>query len=329
MPTRLSHLGLLAAALATATAHADTVWLRPPSGGELYAVEGTIADYTGEALTLVQPTGRPKRYPAERVARIETVYTAPHVAGRQLLEMKKWIDAASRLVAASREESRKWARRQALADLMRSYAALGQTKQAGDLMIALASSDPATPAWSEAPLPWFASDAISVSDARAWLARSEDSARLLGAAWLLGTSDRAIAMTELRTLTRSERPSIARLAEAQLWRLDLQRADDAQVDRWASRVQSLPAILRPGPRHLLAQAYLRQKRYDEAALAALEAPLTGAGSYRLAARSLLLAARSLQKAGHHDEADKLLGEIIQDYADTPWRQDAQSLRKQS
>jgi len=317
---------LILCATGATAATADAIWLRSPSGGQEYAVQGVIVDYTGERLTIRQPGGREKRYPTERVVRIETTHTPAQVAGRKFLREKKWSAAARQLAVASREESRQWVRRQVLEELMQCYEAQGQSKQAGDLMIAIASSDPATLAWRHAPLPWFAADDIPASDARAWLAQSEESARLLGAAWLLGGADRTLARAELRTLTRSQQPAIARLAEAQLWRLDLQQASSVRVDRWASRVKLLPRPLRSGPQHLLAQAYLRQKRYDEAALAALEAPLAGRASHRLAARGLLLAARALHKGGHADEAQTLLAEIIRDYADTPWRQDAQALQ---
>ncbi|MEM6331442.1 MAG: hypothetical protein AAF790_14520, partial [Planctomycetota bacterium] len=155
--------------------------------------------------------------------------------------------------------------------------------------------------------------------------RPEDAARLLGAAWLLNTPQQAAAATQLRSLTRSRQPAIAGLAEAQLWRLSLVRADAAQANRWATRVDALPDALRCGPRHLLAQAYLRQKRYDAAAVAALREPLTGGAPHRLAARGLLLAGRALQAAGRTDEAEALLAEVVRVYSDTPQKQDAQAL----
>lgn len=304
---------------------ADTVTLRSPSGGPSYTVEGTITDYRGGQLTIDQGRGRAKAYPAGRVVRIETTWPDGYQAAKAALDGKQWSAAARGFAAAARAESRPWAKRRLLVDLLRCRLALGEIRRAGDLLIALDTSDPATPAWALAPLPWYASDEVAAAAARVWLARPEESARLLGAAWLLATPDRSAAQAELRSLTRSRRPTIARLAECQLWRLDLLRADRRQTDRWAERVAALPTELAPGPRHLLAQAYLRQKRYDEAALTALEYPLTGRSPHRLAARGLLLAAKALLAASHADEATRLLNEITCDYADTPQRQDAKAL----
>lgn len=305
---------------------ADRVTLAPADpGGREYSVEGAIADYRGDALVLRLGGGGTKSYPTRRVVRIETDWPAGHTDAQRSMGQRDWPRAIGLLTAAGRAEQRPWARRAILVDLLRCRLAAGQWRAAGELLITIDADDPKTLAWRFAPLPWFASDAVGPDDARQWLARSDEAARLLGAAWLLNTSQRGAAQAELRSLARSRRPAIATLAECQLWRLSIVRADESQADRWASRLKSIPSHLTAGPQHLLAQAYLRQKRYDEAALAALEAPLTGRAPHRLAARGLLLAAKATQSAGHQAEPRLLLTEITRDYADTPQRLDAEAM----
>lgn len=324
MPIPLRHISLLVLVIA-ASARCDTVTLRPAaSDGPDYQIEGSITEYTGGEITIEQQ-GRPRSYPADRVVEVKTTWPPAYESGKQSLAQRAWAAAADQFTKANGEETRNWARRIILADLLRAWLAMGQWPRGGDLFIALAASDPQTPAWALAPLPWFASDEVTTRQAEAWLARREESARLLGAAWLLNTAKQSQAIAQIRSLARSPRPEIALLAETQLWRLDVARADSRQTDRWAARFEALPTVLRPGPQHLLAQALLRQKRYDDAALAALEGSFAGDAPHRLTARGLLLAAQALRAADRHDEAQTLLKEILRDYADTPQRQDAEAL----
>lgn len=317
---------LFAIAASPAVACADTVTLAPASpGARAYTVEGTITDYRGDALVIDLGRGSPKSYASTRVEKIETTWPDGYETALEAIKQKDWPRAAQLLTAAARAEKRKWAERVILGELLRVELAAGRWKRAGGLLIALDKSDPTTPAWSLAPLPWFASDQVSQADARAWLDRREESARLLGAAWLLSTPSAGAARAELGSLSRSTRPQIALLAECQLWRTRLAQADDRQADRWARRIEALPPALAAGPQHLVAQAYLRQKRYDEAALATLEAPLSGRAPHRLSARGMVLAARATQAAGRREEARRLLEEVIADYVDTPQRSDAEAM----
>lgn len=321
----------------TRFACADTVTLSPAAAGDRsYVVEGTIIDYRGDRLVMEPErsspgTGNPgtgkKSYPADRVVAFTTAWPAEYETAQQAMRERRWSDAASELRQATRNEKRDWAKRWFATDLMRCQLAMGQASQAGDLLIALDAADPKTPAWQLAPLPWYATNDVSQRDAQKWLNRREEAARLLGAAWLLNTNQRTAARVELQSLARSTHASVAALAECQLWRLNLMQADRRQADRWATRLTAMPTNIAAGPRHLLAQAYLRQKRYDEAALAALRDTLQPNPSHRLKARSLLLAARALIASERTDEAHILLGEILQDYPDTPIEPDAQALLK--
>ena len=276
--------------LATDAARAEDVVYLTPEGqahGRL-AVRGEIVDYTGEAITIAGPTGQPRRYPAERVVNIETKWVDAHQAGRDALAKHDFEAAARRLSEANRAEQRVWARRLILADLMRAYAALGKPEQAGEVLLALVQSDPPTPALAEAPLAWFPDDRVGRAKADAWLAKKDQPvAVLLGASYLLSTSAATDARKALYDLLRQSDPRIVALAEAQLWRSDLPRSDQADVTRWATQAEQLPESLRAGPYYVLGQAYERLGLPDDAALAYLHVPVLFPERRELAARALV------------------------------------------
>ncbi|MEM1303472.1 MAG: hypothetical protein AAGG46_01160 [Planctomycetota bacterium] len=319
----------IAAAIGPA-AHGDTVTIASEvAGGPAYDVAGTIADFRGDVIVIERASGASKSYPADRVVKVETDWPAAYDSAKQSLAKRAWAAAAADINAAMREEQRVWARRQMVADLMRCQMGLGRMPQAGDLLVALHQSDPATPAWRIAPLPWHADDRVPQAKAAEWLADPQrPAARLLGAGWLLATAEQGSALQVLQSLTSSDAPAIRSLATAQLWRASLTQATISQVEAWRQQIAAMPAPLRSGPRHVLAQAYYRLARYDAAALVALEGPLAGAASRELSARGLLLAGRATAKGGHPSEARRLWSEVRDDYADTPQRADATNLLRQ-
>jgi tetratricopeptide (TPR) repeat protein len=309
----------------------DVVYLTPEGQDHgRVGVRGEIVDYTGEAITIAQPTGEPRRYPAARVAKIETPWNDAYVAGRAALAKGDIQTAARQLAEANRTEQRVWARRLILADLMRAYASLGQPEQAGDLLVALAQSDPATPAWDDAPLAWFPDDRVSRAKAESWLAtRDQPAAVLLGASYLLSTSEATEARQALFELVKHPDPRIATLAEALLWRSALLRANADDAARWAARIEQMPEPLRAGPYYLLGQAYDRLGLPDDAALAYLHLPVLYPARRELAARALVDAGRLMSRSGSPDEAAQLWNEVLTNYPDTPQRAEAEQLLKKN
>lgn len=305
--------------------YADTVWLRNKATAGEYAVEGRIVDYTGEWITIERSRGSTKRYRVARIARTEIDWPAEYRQGQELLADHKWAEAAEILSQAASRKQMSWSQRFKMTDLLRCRSALGQPRRAGELFLAIIRSDPSTPAWAYAPLPWYASDAVDSKTAEDWLANSQPAAQLLGAAWLLKGPRQRAASTVLRKLVENEQPQIRTLAAAQLWRLRLTSATTSEADGWAEQIRQMPANLRWGPEHFLAQVLLRQKRYDEAALTALRGPLEARMPHRDAARGLTVGARSLLASGHPGEAERLLEEVRREYGDTPQSQDAEAL----
>lgn len=315
---------------ATAALAEDVAYLTPEGQDQgRLAVRGEIVDYTGEAITITGPTGSTRRYPAERVVEIETQWQDAHKAGRDALAKHDFEAAARQLAEANRAEKRVWVRRLILADLMRADMALGRPDQAGDLLLALMQSDRSTPALAEAPLAWFPDDRVSRAKAEAWLAkRDQPAAVLMGASYLLSTNSATEARQALYDLLRESDSRIVALAQAQLWRSELMRANANDAAKWAAQIEQLPETLRAGPYFVLGQAYERLGLPDDAALAYMHVPVLFPERRELAARALVSAGRLSSRAGNPEEAAAMWSEVLAKYADTPQRTEAEQLLKE-
>ena len=325
---QLKLLSLAIALCTTSVVSGDTVTLAPTAPGAApYSTEGEILDFTGEKLILQGAAGGPRTYPADRVLRVETKWNDKHQNARAAMVKHDYQSAIGLLTAAEREEQRVWVRRMIVAELVQSYAALGEWERAGDLFIALVQSDAATPAYRYAPLAWYATEAVRPEKARTWMAHSDVPASvLLGASYLLTTTgDSQTAAQALRGLASPSDTQVAALAEAQLWRLELHRVTAQGVGRWEQRVGQFPEALRAGSDFIIGEALARLDEHDRAALAYLRVPVLHVENRHLAARALVSAARAINVGGHSDEAHRLLTEVSTDFSDTPQRAEAQAL----
>ncbi len=105
------------------------------------------------------------------------------------------------------------------------------------------------------PIAWRSgarrSDRISVSDldaARERLTSGSPAVQLVAASWLLPSADRAKATAILEKLAnQNERPLIAKLAVANLWRATAPPDVMDQMSQWQTSLAELPMVLRVGP----------------------------------------------------------------------------------
>jgi tetratricopeptide (TPR) repeat protein len=214
-------------------------------------------------------------------------------------------------------ERRPWARRQILHQLMRAFEADGRLEAAGDALVTLVELDPHAPAWTDAPLAWFPHEGFRREKANELIAHGRAADMLLGASYLLSTTDRTRAERVLRQLLTSDNEFIRSLAEAQLWRSRLLDASAEDVARWAVRIEAMPVAVRAGPYFVVAEAWQRLGETDNALLAYLRVPLQYPACRALAARSLVAAARLSVNAGHRQEATRLLRQATSEYAESP------------
>lgn len=275
---------------------------------------GTITDFTGEALTLKLANGHEEKIEPSRIVGYDTELTQEQQNGDRLFLEGRYADAVVSYRRAVESEQRRWMRRIILAQLARCHANMQQIVRAGDVFLLITRSDPQTQLLDALPLAWVASapPVDVVAQSTRWLASSDSPvARLLGASWLLATSERPQALTELQKLTTAPDRRIAALATAQLWRDQLVTASAEDIQGWERQLGELDEKLRAGPYFLLGQAWARHQQHQAAALAFLRVPILYPENWDLVAESLFAAGEQLEKMGDHSGAVKVYTELVQ------------------
>jgi hypothetical protein len=98
--------------------------------------------------------------------------------------------------------------------------------------------------------------AAAIAAAEKRLDDKSAAARLVAASWLLSSPARSQAMTTLEQLsTNAERPFVARLAQAVLWRTATPPQVSANIDNWKQKLEQLPMVLQTGPLTVLAEKF--------------------------------------------------------------------------
>lgn len=301
------------AIIAVPSGQADVVLVRStnsPAGRQ--RVEGTVEDYTGRELVLVDATGRRRRFKGQLVLQVEAEWTPEHVTGNEHLARGQYAQALRSFQKAAQRETRAWVRRLIAARLVEAHRELGQSAQACELFIELVQADPDTPWFEVAPLAWLpANPAPQLEErARKWLQDDDRPiALLLAASHLLQTASHEGAVARLETLAQSEDPRYRALARAQLWRAGLARVSPEQADRWSFEAEAFPTCALPGVAVVLARAHAAHKQYQAAALWGLRGALLHPAHALLAAEGLWQAGTALEKLGEPRAAARVLAEL--------------------
>jgi tetratricopeptide (TPR) repeat protein len=289
--------------------------------------QGQILDYTGAELTLKTTFGTTERIPAARVVEIQSTWTPSHQAGTAARAEGKLDEAIAAFREAKREEKRPWAQRRIMAELSGTYLEAGQIEGAVGEYLTIASSDPATIHFDVIPIAWRAAPPDAALEARAalWLAAEKlPAARLVGASWLLSTGQRAAATAALEELAKSDDQRIAGLAAIQLWRTKLVTAKPAEIGRWQTQLEKMPAEIQAAGWYVLGDLFSRQDQPEQAALAYLKVPLLFRQQRAMAADALLAAGKQLEKMGQATGAATLYRELLRDFAHVPAATEGQS-----
>jgi len=277
---------------------------------------GTIEDYSGAGLVLVTPQGKKETIPLEKLVEFHTHSTAEEQLGDKLKREGKLKDAIEAYQKAKRAERRVWVLRRISSHFVDCLDASRQIDQAGTEFLSILASDPETPYFGSLPLAWRNPpvDGPAVTQAGKWMASSsQPAAVLLGASWLLAGSERAKAISTLKTLSSDLDPRIAHLAAAQLWRTQLVTASLSDAQKWQQQIERMPAELRAGPLLILGDAYARLDKPDGAVLVYLQIHLVNDQRQSLAVEGLASAAKLLEKLKRPDDASRLYRELEAKY----------------
>lgn len=313
---------LLAGAPLPAAAQ-DVIEVQHPKAESTVKRRGEIRGWEGSALTL-ETNGREEAIPNEIIVRVETAWSEEYQTARKLLDERQFAAAIQPLAKAAAAESRPWAASIIRADLVRALSATGNDFEAVQQFLLILARDPETRFMEFAPLAWDTGlvDTPFAALAQQCLASPKPNIQLLGASWLLGTSERTAAVERLSKLKQDIRPEVAHLAAAQLWRGEVPRASRTQVDSWLRQIERMPQSLRAGPLLVTGMAYARIGETNRAQLALLELPILHPNDYRLAATGAARAAGLLAAQGDDRSARRLWSELAERYPGTRWAAEA-------
>ncbi len=287
---------------------------QPSVGADVVRLEGEIVNLTGRGGMTFRPNGgRETKIPLTKIVDFGTVKETSQVNAELAMQNGDFRGAVDGYLAARKSEKRDWVKRQQTSMLVQAYVALGEQDRACREFFTLAESDPETPYLACIPLPWYVDLSQSLAYQKLgepWLNRPEYPAcQLLSAGLSLTTDNRARAAEVLRVLAKSDNPSIAALATAQLWRLRLAEANASEALGWEKQLDAMPEDLRSGPHFLLGEVFARLGQTDNALIHWLHVPLDTPDMRPLARLCLQRAIETLDKNRRTAEAETLRLEL--------------------
>lgn len=324
-----SWLCIIAAIVAMApslTMGEDVVFTRGKPPNERVQKRGEIVDWSGGQLRLRGALGREEAIPSDRILEIQTSQTTAEQSARRLLAEGKLDEAITAFYEARRDETRAWAVRQISAELAIALLEAGRPNLAGDEFLTITAADPSTHLFDAIPLAWRTTsiDGPLLVQASSWLRSDSDTARLLGASWLLPTAHREQAIATLERLRTSRDRRIAAAAEVQLWRTRIVTVGPDEIKRWETAAGKIPAELRSVAWFQIGEALARQGQAEEAALAYLQTALSYNRQRAMAADALVAAGGQLESLGRASQAAELYREVLRDFHAADARAEAQA-----
>ncbi|MFT5523113.1 MAG: tetratricopeptide (TPR) repeat protein [Pirellulaceae bacterium] len=295
---------------------ADLIVIRTSDKAGSRELRCTVTEYTGTELRFRTSSGRDESIAAAQVLSVATLKTTNHTEAEKLYEVGDFSKALGLYRVAIREETRRWMRRQILAQMVVCFRNTQQYEAAGDTFRLIYQDDSTTQYFDVIPLSWRTAQPSTSLQQRAlsWLELDDNpAAQLVGASWLMSTQHRAKCQQVLNKLAAAKDSRVAMLAEAQGWRTEIVTADLEKVKVWQERVRRLAPRLQVGPQFVIGQGLLRNKQYATAALAFMRAPILNPNDIELASNGLLAAGQALEGTQQIGQAIRIYQEVIADY----------------
>lgn len=283
---------------------------------QVIQLEGRIQSFNAIKLVLAvsseDGTVQSKTINSDQVQRVFPAWQGAGTAEAVLLfEQRKYADFAQALRELGQTAIPDWQQVMISSMVVQAHEAHGQLNAAGETFIELSKHSLPELVYGDMPLCWSVA-AVDISPvARKWIDQDQESARLLGASWLLLGADSSEANSVLAELQKSQTPAIAQLAKAQAWRLT---PVPQTIDRLPSWMRERDRMLRPlalGPTEFLSDRLMRMGQYDLAVGQALQIATIYADRFPRAKRSLASAVEMLKKQGRAADADKVSAWIKQ------------------
>jgi hypothetical protein len=249
-----------------ATASPRTSWSQ--SGSE--TIVGRIVDFNAANIIYQLPPDETlKTRNANDVTKITFEWLSEDASeANKAFESGSFADVIRRgKLAIAGGQLPSWQQRFLVTKMVEAFWQSNQKVIAGRLFLSLLkdTSPPLVYAW--APLIWQPTkvDSAMTEVALVWIKESESfDSQLLGASWLLETSDSSGAIEALQRVTRLPNLQLARLATAQLWRVATPKEVASKFQEWRSVRDLLPVALQLGPTLTIAEKLERASLQTEA-----------------------------------------------------------------
>jgi len=276
------------------------------------SIVGRVVDFNASNIVYhSSPDGVLRTRPSGDVAKISFQWLSEEGTAAQVAfesgEYAEVIRLGKLAIAGGKLSS--WQQRLLVAKMVDAFWLSNQRVIAGKLFLSLIKDSSPLLVYASAPLIWQPAkiDSTMIEAAMGWMKDSESvDAQLLGASWLLGTSNSTEAIETLQKISRQSNVQLARLATAQQWRVATPKEVANKFLEWRAVRDLLPVALQLGPTLTIAEKLERASLQPEALqeyirIIAIELP-TSQGSDFAKQR----AAEILRSANRPEEANKLL-----------------------
>lgn len=259
------------------TADSTGGWVPRP----LSIVDGAIQKFDAQSLEILAAgAAEPQVVATKQIVWIRAGWDdASASAGNEAFQQGRYDEAIAPLLEAVQRGPAAWRQQWLLALLSSAAFESGRYAAAFELVGQLDRSDLPAPLLDLLPIAYTPGGTPRAADAaRPMLARAEPLVRLLAASVLLTGADAAAAERVLQQLAvQTERPLVARLAEAVLWRRTPPPQVSAAAAAWWDKIDRLPPSIAGGPMVVVADRLQAAGLNDQALEAWLTVQLLASG----------------------------------------------------
>ncbi len=270
---------------------------------------GSIRQLDSHELVMVTSDGQALKVASDRVERVVINWAGKEAqAAMQLLGDRKYREAIAAIEQALGQGVPRWQGRFMVEGIVQAALGLGSPRVAGIIFLQnLATASPPSLLYAEMPLCWTAGevDAQLQEKAKEWLFSDEEHAELLGASWLLFSSQAPAAQEKLRELQSSDNQSLAQLAVAQAWRLVPPPSTMSELPGWYKFRDGLRPALQLGPTEFIADRLMRIGQTDLAIGQWLRIASQHGDRYHRALPAMQQALQLLEREGRTEAAQRL------------------------
>lgn len=326
--TLLTFLALFA--INTAAIAEDAVVFIHPSTGRTAQATGTIEDYNYNELIIRTTNGQIKTIETDSIKEIKSERSAFFQEAVMQMNSLEFSKATQLLESALSQTSVSWKKQEVLAKQVECLCCLDRYEEAAMKYVNILQLDSNSAYWDSIPIIWTSVELSSRMEQTAlkWIRQQEIPAlSLLGASFLLTSSNKTAAQTALNALSKSNNVTISVLAQMQLNRLSLTQMSANAIKNLENKVDQTPKSVQFGARFILAQLWGRSvldpaEKTDKIAVNYLQCALNSRTPVELQARSLYSAGSVLMNNNRQDEALRIFSYLVQKYPDSQWSQQA-------